>query len=166
MSNIGGIFNPGLKTLQYDTEPLYEYRDMWAEEGGGMNTNSFEWSYGNGATGYIGLPIDEGWELIAMYFQADTGGSATESMEVRLVDIGASPSTAAPVIYTLTISQSGQGVDNNAWVYENLTTPVPIPENTFIGFRSGTEVGGWSDARVGIRLRRKIGDYVSNVYLT
>lgn len=165
MSDIGGIFNPGLKTLQYDTLPLYEYRDMWAEEGSGAGDNSSQWSYGNGATGFIGLPVDEGWELISMYFQSDVGGSATESMQVHLVDIGASPSNTAPIIYTLNISQSGSGVDNNAWTYENLATPVAIPSNTFIGFRTGDEVGNWSDMRVGIRMRRKLGDYVSHVFL-
>lgn len=165
MSNISGIFDPVSKSITYDTLPLYEYRDMWAEEAGGASDNSFQWSYGNGARGYIGLPVDEGWELIAMYFQADNGGAATESMQVRLVDIGATPSTAAPDIYVLNIPQAGQGIDNNSWIYENLSAPVAIPDNTFIGFRTGDEVGAWSDMRVGIRMRRKIGDYVSHVYL-
>lgn len=143
--------------------PLYEYRDIWAEENSGANTNTFEFSYGNGATGYIGLPVDEGWELIAMYLQADSGGSTTESIQVHLVDIGASPSTAAPILYTLTVNQSGQGIDNNVWFYENLTSPVSIPNNTFIGFRTGLEVGTWVDLRVGVRLRRQVGEYVSDV---
>ena len=32
--------------LTVDKLPLYEYRELWAEEGGPANADSAEWSYG------------------------------------------------------------------------------------------------------------------------
>ena len=36
-------------------EPLYETREMWAEENAAISTNQAEWAYGNGAVGFICL---------------------------------------------------------------------------------------------------------------
>lgn len=141
------------------TGTLYEYRDIWAEESGAATNDNTQWSYGNGATGFIGLPIDAGWEVEAMYFQSDIGGSAAESLSVHLVDF-TTPSAAAPVIATISLTAAGAGVDNNAYLFEPLATPVAVPTGAVLGFRTGTEVGTWSDMRVGARLRREISDYV------
>lgn len=151
-------------SLNVTKEPLYEYRDMWAEEGGGVADGSFQYSYGNGATGYIGLPIDEDWELIAFGIQTDIGGSAGEQLVVGLVDIGASPSASAPTIHSSIMNGAGDGVDDNAWQYEDLSnSPVTVPGNTFLGFRTINEEGAYSDVRAYARFRRKIGEYVSDV---
>lgn len=151
--------------LATTTRPLYEYRDIWAEESGGNDDNTSEWSFGNGATGDIGLPIDDDWEVVAMYFQADTGGSPAESMEVHLVDKQTTVGAGSPVIATVNITAAGSGADNNAFIFQDFATPVAVPDGAVLAFRTGNEVGTWSDSRVGARLRRQVGTYVDSVTL-
>lgn len=145
---------------------LYEYRDIWAEENGSLNANSAEWSFGNGAKGFTGLPIDSGWQVEAMYFQADTY-PATATVTIDLMDYGsAAPgSAAANTLASLTMSSStdGGGATNNGYKYEVLTTPVDIPvvgDSTVIGFITRGLTGAISDARVGARLRRSVGSFL------
>ena len=145
--------------------PLYEYRDIWAEESAAINSNTPEWSFGNGADGYIGLPIDSGWEVIAMYFHSDING-INDDLTINLINIATTPSAAAPTIATVTMVNSGSGQANNAWVFQDmLAAPVSVPANAVLGFRTGIEVGNIQDARVGVRLIRQICEYVSNVQL-
>lgn len=141
-------------------EPLYETRDVWAEEGSGLNADSAEWSFGNGATGYMGLPIDEGWEVISMAFHADQFPS-TARVRVALVDYRTPSNAAANVIRAIELNGAtdGGGVINNAFKFENLATPVPVPANGVLGFRTLAVTGAVSDARVYARLRRQIGVY-------
>lgn len=155
-------------TLSVTKQDLYEYRDIWAEEGGGLNANSSQWSYGNGAVGFMGLPIDAGWEVEAMYFHADTY-PATASVTVDLMNYGNTPSNAAANTISsisLTSSTDGGGITNNGYKYETYPTPITIPvtgTTTVIGFITRSLTGSISDARVGARLKRKVGEYVSNV---
>lgn len=137
---------------------VYEYRDIWAEEGGGLADNASQWSYGNGAGGFIGLPIDAGWEVEALYFHADISG-ATSDVTVHMVDMR-TPSVAAPIITTIDVVDSGQGVGNNAWQFTTLATPVAVPDGAVLGFRTGDEQGAYSDARMGARLRRPLGSFL------
>ena len=161
----------GSADIEYSTQAVYEYRDIWAEESGGTDPNSAEWSFGNGATGFMGLPIDAGWEVEAMYFQADTF-AAQSTIQVDLVDYGNVPSNAAAnTIASISLSSAtdGGGDTNNAYKYEALATPVAIPvtgDATIIGFLTRLETGNNSDARVGARLRRKVGDFVVSVGTT
>lgn len=172
---VAAILGPDGKTtynltvdLSVTKVPMYEYRDIWAEESGATNAGSAEWSFGNGATGYMGLPIDAGWEVEAMYFQADTY-AATATIQVDLMDYGNTPSNAAAnTITSISLSSAidGGGATNNGYKYEVLTSPVPIPVNgtsTVLGFITRTETGNISDARVGARLRRKVADVVTDV---
>jgi len=164
-ANISGSFNNTQGTLTVTKLPLYEYRDIWAEENGSLSNNNPEWSFGAGAEGYIGLPIDAGWEVIAMYFHSDVNG-AGDDLTINLINIATNPSGTAPTIATLTMTNSGSGQANNAWIYQDMTNaPAAVPANAVLGFRTGTEVGNINDARVGVRLRRKVGDYVSDVLL-
>lgn len=165
-ANIGGSFNNAANlSLTVTKMPLYEYRDIWAEENAALTSNNPEWSFGAGAEGYIGLPIDSGWEVIAMYFHSDTNG-ANDDLTVNLINIATNPSATAPTIATVTMVNSGTGQANNAWVFQDmLAAPVAVPANAVLGFRTGTEAGNISDARVGVRLRRQIGEYVSDVQL-
>lgn len=159
-----------LPTLNVSTIPIYEYRDIWAEESSGTNPNSAEWSFGNGATGYMGLPIDAGWEVEALYFMADTY-PATATIQVDLMNYGNVASNAAAntiASINLTSSTDGGGTTNNAYKYESLDEPVAIPVTgsaTVIGFLTRGETGNISDARVGARLRRKVADVVGSVLL-
>lgn len=151
--------------LNVETLPLYQNRDIWAEEAGGTDPNSAEWSFGNGATGFMGLPIDDGWEIDYMYFMADTF-PATGSIRVGLCDY-TFPSNAAGNVLAeieLTSASDGFGNTNHAWKIEKFgdVNPVSIPQ-CVLGFRTLAESGVISDARVGAYLRKKVGDYVSNV---
>lgn len=158
-------------TLTVTKSDLYEYRDIWAEESGGADANNSEWSFGNGATGFMGLPIEAGWEVTSMYFHADTY-PATGTIRVDLMNYGNTPSNAAAnTIASISLSSSadGGGATNNAYKYESYATPIPVPTTggvTVIGFITRTVTGTISDERVGARLRRKIGEYVSDVTLT
>lgn len=155
---------PGGVALQVETTPIYEYRDVWAEEGAGLADNSAQWSYGNGATGFIGLPIDDGWEVQAMYFHADTGNAATD-LTLELVDF-TTPSTAAPVIASLDVSvAAGDGVVNNVYRYEEFDPRLPVPAGAVLGFRTQEDGGNAADGRVGARLCRLQADVVTGVRL-
>lgn len=157
-------------SLSVTKADLYEYRDIWAEESGGTNANSAEWSFGNGATGFMGLPIDAGWEVIAMYFQADTY-AATATIQVDLMNYGNTPSSAAAnTIASIALANAadGGGATNNAYKFQDFASPISIAvagAATVIGFITRGETGNISDARVGVRLRRKIGEYVTEVSL-
>ena len=159
-------------TLSLDKtfKELYEYRDIWAEESGAVDAGSAEWSFGNGATGYMGLPIDAGWEVESMYFQADTY-PATATVQVDLMDYGNVPSNAAANTITsisLASATDGDGGTNNGYKYEVLTSPVPISisgGSTLLGFITRSATGAISDARVGARLRRSVGKFVTDVTL-
>lgn len=150
------------------TTPVYEYRDIWAEEGSVLTNGSAEWSFGNGSTGFVGLPIDEGWELEAMYFHADTYG-ATVSVQIDLVDYGNVPSDdVANTIASISLASAtdGGGTTNNAYKYQEFDPPVAIPPDTVIGFITRTLDGNASNGRVGVRLRRKVADVVTSVTLS
>jgi len=148
----------------YEEVELFEYRDIWAEESGAMTNNSAEWSYGNGATGFIGLPIDAGWLVESMYFHADTYAARTR-IEVALLNYGNTPSSAAAnrlTSITLANAADGGGQTNNAYKMVN-SNDVPIPvtgTHTVIGFHTVSLRGAASDGRVGARLRRSLGFFL------
>lgn len=148
-------------------EPLYEYRDIWAEENSALDANSAEWSFGNGSSGFMGIPFDNGWEIFAMYFMADVF-AATAAVEVAIHNYRNAASAAiANDLASITISSAtdGGGQVNNAAKFETLAVPVTVPANAVLGFITRTDTGTISDARVGARLRRQIGEYVSDVQL-
>ena len=156
----------GLKqTLTVTKKPLYRYEAVTAEESGGAADNSSQWSTGNGATGFIGVPINDGWEVTDLSFHADFGGSAGESMQVHLVDMR-TPSVAAPIIATLNIVGAGDGVDNNAYIFTEFASPIAIPNGAVLGFRTGDEVGTWSDMRIRAGIRKEIDEFVSDVSIS
>jgi len=103
---------------------------IWAEENGGLANNAQEWSFGNGATGDIGitLPIDA--EIFAVSYQADNSGTNTEiSVEVNSVFAA----TTGP-------QSTNSGI--------NLLAPtVSVSVGDVIGFRTIIG-GGASDVRV------------------
>lgn len=158
-------------TLTVTKSDLYEYRDIWAEESGGADANNSEWSFGNGAVGFMGLPIEDGWEVISMYYHADTY-PATGTIQVDLMNYGNTPSNAAGnTIASISLSSStdGGGATNNAYKYESYPTPIPVPTTggvTTIGFITRGVTGTISDQRVGARLRRKVGEYLSDVTIS
>ena len=142
--------------------PTYEYMDIWAEEAGAIQLNQSEWSFGNGATGFIGLPVDEDWEVTAMSFHSDIWAAAS-SIEVHLVDFQGTPTATSPVISTISVTNAGDGENNNAYLHEVLPVPVAVPDNAVLGFRTGNISGTISDGRVAARLRRQTGEHVTGV---
>jgi len=111
----------------------------WAEENGGIATNAYEWSWGNGATGSdIGIPFPFDMELTAMSFNCDafTAGS---SAGVKLQRNG-------QLVHELAISQQN--------VIEILSEPINIAAGGRLDFRTGTVSGTITDARICAWLRQ------------
>lgn len=46
-----------------------------------------EWSYANGDTGFIGVPLPEAWEAYAVSFHTDNTSNASNTMLMVVVDI-------------------------------------------------------------------------------
>lgn len=155
---LGDLQNP---TLDITYKPVYEYRDIWAEESGGTNPNNAQWSFGNGATGYIGLPIDAGWEVIQLGFHADTYPS-TATIQIDLMSYNTPSLAAANTIasVSLTSATDGGGTINNAYKLADVSAVVPAG---VVGFITRGATGNISDARVYARLRRQVGTCVEDV---
>lgn len=147
--------------------PIYEYNLIWAEEGSGTNANTAEWSFGNGAAGFMGLPFGEGWEITEMFFMADTY-AATSTITVavhnhREVASNAIGNDLASI--SLASATDGGGQTNNAAKNVTLNPPVPVPNNAVLGFITRGLTGSIGDARVGVRLRRQV-DTASRVVVS
>ena len=113
---------------------------IWAEESAALASAQPEWSYGNGATGNIGIPLPEEWEAYAVSFNAEVF-VATDSVTIAVRDTNLLTNllefTATSGSYT-----------------EILATPVTIPAGTELGFFTVTEVGAVTDARAAVWLRQ------------
>lgn len=151
---------------------VYEYRDIWAEERTGASGNSGQWSFGDSAVGFFGLPVDAGWQVEALYFNADSY-AANATVNVDLMNYGLNPTNAAAnTLATISLAGAtdGGGQINNAFKYRKLPVPVAIPTGasgaTLIGFITRATTGAVTNMRVGARLRRKVGDFVTNVTLS
>jgi len=114
-----------------------------AEENGAISANQNEYSTGNGSVGVIGIPLPYQWELVAVGFQADV--------------------FAAGATATIGIQDNRNGVTSTIYQFVataqdfsfELPTPVAIPENATLGFRTLAVTGGTkSDVRVAAWIRR------------
>jgi hypothetical protein len=126
----------------------YEKIVVWAEESSDLANNQMEWSYGNGDTGFIGLPLPEAWEAYAVSFHADNTNNATNTMLMAVVNITGNGA------FTEFFRFTASGANDNLAYTEILATPVAIPAGTTLGFRSITETGSINSARVAVWLRR------------
>lgn len=126
----------------------YEKIVIWAEEAGGISNNNTQWSFGNGAVGFIGIPLPENWEAYAVSFHADNTSNATNTLIIAIGDMSANNT------FTELLRFTASGADDNMSYTEVLGTPIAIPAGTTLGFRSITEVGVIADARVAVWLRR------------
>lgn len=126
----------------------YEKVVIWAEEAGNVNSNSMQWSFANGDTGFIGIPLPEAWEAYAVSFHADNTSNGSNTMLMAVVNI--SGNGAFTEFFRFTAS----GANDNMSYTEMLAAPVAIPAGTTLGFRSITEVGNINGARVAVWLRR------------
>lgn len=145
-------------------EDVYEHMIVWGEEAGRLRNNSAQYSYGNGATGFMGIPIppNQGWELVGISLHADTYPAlATVNIAVHNYAV-ATPGSAAPILGTISLANAadGGGWTNNPFKYVDLSgAPVPLPSPTILGLRTITVTGVVSDVRVAMYLRRSAGQF-------
>lgn len=102
---------------------------IWAEEGGNLSNNNAQWSFGNGATGFIGIPLAINCELFAISLNADNPGT---SVSVNIQRDGA---TIATPNFTA----------NNQVI---ALTPVQYTQGQLLSFQTNTVNGIWNDVRV------------------
>ena len=112
-------------------ENNFAYFAIWAEENAALGNNQREWSFGNGATGDIGivLPIDA--QLVAVSYNADTAGTNTEIAVVQ---------NSSTQVATTGLQSGEDG-------FNNLVTPIQFSAGDRVGFQTIT-AGGASDVRV------------------
>lgn len=151
--------------LKAASEPVYEHIIVWAEESGATTANSAEWSFGNGATGFMGLAGGwREWELVGLGFQADTF-AALSTIQIDAMNYSSlTPGSAvANTLASLSLANAsdGGGGTNNAYKYEDLVLPVSLAGVNVLGFITRGETGNISDARVLAKLRRKLGDFIN-----
>lgn len=109
---------------------------IWAEESGGLSNNNTQWSFGNGATGFIGIPLGIDCELFAISINADTPGTSV-SINIR---------RDATTIATPNFTANNQVIP---------ITAIPYLQGEMLNFQTNTEVGAWTDVRVCAWMRVK-----------
>lgn len=102
---------------------------IWAEENGGIANNQNEWSFGNGATGFIGIPLGINCELFALSINADTPGTDVS------INIQRDGATVQTPLFT---------ANNQVQAF----TAVPYTAGQLVSFQTNTVNGGWNDVRV------------------
>lgn len=102
---------------------------IWAEENANLSNGNTQWSFGNGATGFIGIPMGLDCELFAVSFNADSFGTSAS------IDIQRDGATISTPNFTT----------NNQVI--NIT-PVPYTQGQLLSFQTNTVVGTNTDCRV------------------
>ena len=88
------------------------------------------------------------------------------------MNYGNTPSNAAANTISsisLTNSTDGGGATNNAYKYFQLPAPIPVPvtgTTTVLGFLTRNVSGTISDVRVGAKIRKLKGYYISNIVVS
>ena len=109
---------------------------IWAEENAALGDGQAEWSFGNGATGFIGIPVGIDCQLFALSLNADTPGTSV----------------------SIDIQKNGGVVDTPIFNGNNeVSTLIPIDYvvGDLLSFETNTVTGGWTDVRVCAWLRVK-----------
>jgi hypothetical protein len=104
---------------------------IWAEENGGLSDNNRQWSFGNGSTGSVNIVIPFECELFAGSLDAESAGTS--------VSIDFLKNDSAVVETPLFVG----GKD-----FKTFQNPTVINAGDYIGFRTNTETGVYTDARV------------------
>lgn len=131
--------------------PEYRHDNYFVEESGNLSNSNYQWSWGNGDTGFIGVPIGSGCEIIAFSFNGDNAG-ANDTVSIDIVDM----QNGQTIIHTFATTNQGQA--NNYNYYEDAeNSPIALPDNMVLGFRTRTEVGIINGARIGLWTRRETG---------
>ena len=113
---------------------------VWAEENGALDAAN-EWSFGNGATGAIGIPMLGDWELYGVSSDIESSSGALPTFEV--------------------VSFVGSTANNlHVWTpagatdAQELTSPVFVPHGTLLGFQTASGGGSNTDGRLAAWLRQ------------
>ena len=135
----------GNETLEVTVSGLttgsFKYQQIiWAEENAALGNGQREWSFGNGATGNIGMPVFTDAEIVGLVYNADTAGDATTEVEVHVNG----SSVGASIV-------PGNGVESATASF----SPVAVSAGDLIGFFTIT-AGGASDVRIGAVLEYSI----------
>lgn len=159
------VSTQALGSLNVIKSPLYFPREILAEENAALGTNQSEWSYANGATGFIGEVFPAGYECYGMSFNADTYSTGS-TVTVDLMSYNTPTGDVANIICSISLANEtdGGGSENNAYKYVEFVTPFSIPAGV-VGFYTRSVTGNVSDARVMGHTRLQVGDYVSDVTL-
>jgi hypothetical protein len=157
MENTSSSWNSQYIDIDSTGQPIYEKIIIWAEENGAISNNNPEFSFGNGATGNIGIPIVDDWELYALVVNADVN-NAGSNVTIDVMDW-----TTSDVLLTQNVPNNNGAVNNYVGIIKGLN--IPVVEGTTLGFRTNTETGAISDVRAGAWLRREIGNFITAVEL-
>ena len=99
-----------------------------------------------------------------MGFHADTFAANSTVRVDAMVYPSASPgSSIANTVGSISLANStdGGGETNNAFKIQDIT-PVAIPAGV-LGFLTRTRTGNTADARVYVKLRKQVGEYISSI---
>lgn len=102
---------------------------IWAEENGNLSNGNSQWSFGNGATGFIGIPLAFDCQLFAISVNADSPGTSVS------IDIQKNGSAVSTPNFT----------SNNQ---VNTISPISFAQGDLVSFQTNTVVGSWNDVRV------------------
>jgi len=106
---------------------------IWSEENGGISNNSYEWSYGNGATGQtIGIVIMEDCEMYKAALNAENFGTSV-SMNIYRRRAGVNT-----LVQTVNFTANNQVVE---------FAPIEFLEGDVVIHQTNTVVGSTSDCR-------------------
>ena len=119
---------------------------MWAEEAGALSNSNTQYSFGNGATGNIGIPLKDDWLLHGVSFQAD-GASAGGTVSIEVMDFATGVNVIANAVFATSQTNNYSGIVSLA--------DIPVPEGSVLGFRTNIETGAFTDARAVAWLRRR-----------
>lgn len=102
---------------------------IWAEESGNLSNNNAQWSFGNGSTGFIGIPLGITCELFAVSINANTVGT---SVSINFQRDGSNVIT--------------QNFNSNNQVIA--FTAIQYSQGQLLSFRTNTAIGTWNNVRV------------------
>jgi hypothetical protein len=118
---------------------------IWAEENGGLGTNAYEWSYGNGATGNdIGVTIMVESRLTHIALNADSFGTSVQIRARKSTGSGSGTIVASPIF------------TSNNGVFQ-LPVPITFEAGDVLIVQTGALVGLTTDARAGFRFEETAG---------
>lgn len=121
---------------------------IWAEENGGIASNGYEWSFGNGATGNdIGVPIMVAARLTHISVNADAPGTTVTIVARKQLS---SPGTGTGSVVATTSALNGR--TNRVYT---LPTPIDFAVGDMLIMQTGTVVGTWTDVRAGFRFEEQ-----------